>query len=318
MEKTNKYIIDILVSIVDNYGDMWFACEYIKKMQLAYPTEFQYVVWVDKIDIFECFVQQSGIDNITVTDTRDFWKLRKSAICVSMLHSPLPDLKFFLEKALILRIDYISLDEIWLQKNEQEHILSTQNRQIVELIPSPIQSWAWLIPIFSSQTNTWIYNSPHITIFLYEDTTQNIDFDSFPEDITVYIFTNQVFTQKNIMTLDFLSLDEFYNLIDTSEFVIIRGEVSFGHVVQSSVPFFWDMYKWIGWFPEEQSIQFLDLIWANDGYRELHNILNSQKIWKLTYQNMKEVLSDTWFWIFQIKSLIHTVKKYIDRFNNSI
>ncbi|MBX9809191.1 hypothetical protein K2X92_02265 [Candidatus Gracilibacteria bacterium] len=318
MEKTNKYIIDILVSIVDNYGDMGFACEYIKKMQLAYPTEFQYVVWVDKIDIFECFVQQSGIDNITVTDTRDFGKLRKSAICVSMLHSPLPDLKFFLEKALILRIDYISLDEIWLQKNEQEHILSTQNRQIVELIPSPIQSGAGLIPIFSSQTNTGIYNSPHITIFLYEDTTQNIDFDSFPEDITVYIFTNQVFTQKNIMTLDFLSLDEFYNLIDTSEFVIIRGEVSFGHVVQSSVPFFWDMYKGIGGFPEEQSIQFLDLIGANDGYRELHNILNSQKIGKLTYQNMKEVLSDTGFGIFQIKSLIHTVKKYIDRFNNSI
>jgi hypothetical protein len=134
----------------------------------------------------------------------------------------------------------------------------------------------------------------------------------------VYIFTKRIFTQKNIVTLDFLSLNDFYHILDTSEFVIIRGEVSFAHVVQSGVPFFWDMYKWIGWFPSEQSIQFLDLIQANDEYRELHNILNSQKIWKLNYQNMIEVLSDTWFWIFQTKNLIHTVKKYIDRFNNSI
>jgi hypothetical protein len=59
----------------------------------------------------------------------------------------------------------------------------------------------------------------------------------------VYIFTKRIFTQKNIVTLDFLPLDEFYNLIDTSEFVIIRGEVSFAHVMQSGVPFFWDMYK---------------------------------------------------------------------------
>jgi len=49
--------------------------------------------------------------------------------------------------------------------------------------------------------------------------------------------------------------------------VIIRGEVSFAHMIQSSVPFFWDMYRDIGGFPETQSEQFLSLMNANIEYR---------------------------------------------------
>ena len=83
--------------------------------------------------------------------------------------------------------------------------------------------------------------------------------------------------RKNIIHLDHISIYDFYLLIDTSQFVIIRGEVSFAHVIQGSIPFFWDMYKSIGGFPSEQSKQFLSMIEANSEYREIHQILNGQK-----------------------------------------
>jgi hypothetical protein len=56
MEKTTKDIIDIFLSIVDNYGDMGFVCECIRAIQLVYPNEFQYFVWVDDKSLFENFV----------------------------------------------------------------------------------------------------------------------------------------------------------------------------------------------------------------------------------------------------------------------
>ena len=65
--------------------------------------------------------------------------MRKSAIGVSILHAPIPDMDLFAARALILRIDYLSLDPSWVDKNETEHVLSTRDRQIIELIPSPLE-----------------------------------------------------------------------------------------------------------------------------------------------------------------------------------
>ena len=65
--------------------------------------------------------------------------MRKSAIGISILHAPIPDMDIFAPCALILRVDYLSLDPIWVDKNETEHVLSTRDRQIIELIPSPLE-----------------------------------------------------------------------------------------------------------------------------------------------------------------------------------
>lgn len=72
MEKTTKDIIDIFVSVVDNYGDMGFACEYIRTMQLVYLNKFQYVIWVDNVDTFSDFIHKSNINDIMVVDIVDF------------------------------------------------------------------------------------------------------------------------------------------------------------------------------------------------------------------------------------------------------
>jgi hypothetical protein len=80
--------------------------------------------------------------------------MRKSAIVVSILHAPIPDLDIFAHRALILRVDYISLDLSWVSQNGTEHITSTPDRQIVELIPSVLEGGAGLIAPVSLSSRT--------------------------------------------------------------------------------------------------------------------------------------------------------------------
>jgi hypothetical protein len=84
-------------------------------------------------------------------------------------------------------LDYLSLDREWIKNNEQLHIASTHDRQIVELIPSPLPDSAGLLPLQEFQTE-YDTLSRHIAIFAYSDSFDRIDFDSFPDDILVYIF----------------------------------------------------------------------------------------------------------------------------------
>ncbi len=127
----------------------------------------------------------------------------------------------FDQPALILRVDYLSLDPIWISHNGREHIKSTRDRQIIELIPSTLPGGAGLIPNFPREM-TYIINTPHISIFVYPDTLSRIDFDSFPEDMTIYIFGRFESHHPNVIVCEFLSLEEFYAILGSSEFVIIR------------------------------------------------------------------------------------------------
>lgn len=316
--KKQCFTIDIFVTIVDNFGDMWFAYEFIVACQREFGDAFQFVIWTNDVWKVRIFFWQAGILEADIVNIEDFWFSRKSAIWISLLHSSIPDLSLFTEKALILRIDYLSMDPIWIENNEKEHIISTKNRQVIELIPSPIIGGAGLIPLYSYTQEIGSWSKKHITLFVYEETLACIDWESFPDDIIVYVFWRVNSIKKNIISLDYLSVSDFYSLIDSSQFVIIRGEVSFAHIIQRSVPFFWDIYKNIGWFPSEQSEQFLSIIDANQEYRKIHQIINGQRLWRVTYKNLLSALSCTHFSEVHTKNLIHTVKKYIDRFHNSI
>lgn len=311
-------ILDLFVHIVDNYGDMGFACEFILCWQREYGSNYQFYIWTNDLVRMQKFARQFGISDVEIVDISTFWYLRKSAIWISLLHSPLPDLVFFEEKALILRIDYLSLDPSWIENNEKEHIASTVHRQIIELIPSPRNEGAWLIPLNSRYLWDKKTNTSHITIFAYDNSLHSIDWESFPDNLIIYVFWNIETNRKNIIVLDFLPVWELYRILDTSEFVIIRGEVTFAHMLQTWVPFFWNLYSDLGGFPVDQSEQFLSFLDASDAYKGVHAILNQQNIGKIRYIDCISALSHTSFNIPRTQNLIHTVKKHIDRFNNSI
>jgi hypothetical protein len=132
-------IIDLLVTIIDNYGDMGTACELITALRSGYGDQYGYVIWTNDVDRMSKFVRESGIGDIAIRDITMFCHMQKSAIMISILHTPLPDLDLIAPHALILRLDYISLDPLWLQYNETEHIASTPDRRIIEVIPSPLE-----------------------------------------------------------------------------------------------------------------------------------------------------------------------------------
>ncbi len=137
--KKPEIIIDIFVTVVDNYGDMGFACEFISALRSEYGEQYECVIWTDDVVAMSGFVSLSGIGELDIGDISDFLLMRKSAIGVSILHAPIPDLDIFAPCALILRIDYLSLDPNWISQNGTEHITSTRDRQIIELIPSPLE-----------------------------------------------------------------------------------------------------------------------------------------------------------------------------------
>jgi len=334
--KQQKSIIDIFVTIIDNYGDMGFACEFIHAINSEYWELYNCIVWTDNVPAMSEFVTKSGIGEILISDISDFWKTRKSIIGLLLLHASIPDMDLFAQQALILRIDYISLDPIWIWQNKMEHMISTWDRQIIELIPTPLEWWAGLIPPLFSPVPTFLHPAlsesallqKHITLFVYPPTLDHIDWDSFPSDMTIYVLLSQkekarmsspfFRERKNIIYIDFLPMNMFYSLLDTSEFAIIRWEVSWAHMIQGSIPFFWDMYRSIGGWPSEQSDQFLEFIWASREYRAIHQILGGQKEWKISYAKMLRAFSQVHFISHSTKSLIDTIKKHIDRFYNSI
>ncbi len=349
-------IIDIFITVIDNYGDMGFACEFISAIEREYGEQYECVVWTDDAMAMREFVSRSGLGEVAIGDIAEFWILRKSVIGISILHAPIPDMDFFAPRALILRIDYLSLDTSWISQNGTEHITSTRDRQIIELIPSVLEGGAGLIaPVSLSSrmqqseadwskvmkvpghgllhskgisnasqrdtTSQWPVQQKHITIFTYPSTIDRIDWDSFPSDLIVYVYSSSdtlTFQHPHIRVFHFLPTHEYYTLLDTSEFAIIRWEVSWAHMIQGSVPFLWDMYQGIGGWPSEQSEQFLEFIWASPDYRWVHKILSGQKQWKITYTDILWALSHTRFVPRRTHNLIHTVKKHIDRFQNSI
>ncbi len=138
-------IIDIFVTVIDNYGDMGFACEFISALYREYGEQYECVIWTDEVLTMSDFVFRSGIGEVAIGDISEFSILRKSAIGISILHAPIPDMDFFALRALILRIDYLSLDPSWVSQNGTEHITSTRDRQIIELIPSVLEGGAGLI-----------------------------------------------------------------------------------------------------------------------------------------------------------------------------
>lgn len=66
-----------------------------------------------------------------------FGEDNQSSFCISLFHGFIPERRFFQNPSMILRIDYLSLDRVWMRNHEKEHIGSTEGRKIIEIIPSP-------------------------------------------------------------------------------------------------------------------------------------------------------------------------------------
>lgn len=330
----NPIPIDILLSVVDNFGDMGFACELMIAYESTFPWMFSFRVFTDSVGKVEEFFlrNQHLLGKYEIIPYETFVPGDSSGILFALFHFPLP--KFHDErKRLILRFDYLSLDIAWTVQNESEHIESNNRTKIIEIIPSPL-SWgsgliqhafphisreSWLLENnlpSSLQTKRWI------TMFIYGSITDRFDIHSFPDDVCIFALWGKPLKEEGIIHLPFLSIDSYYTLLSLSDFNVVRGEVSFVQALQSGKPFLWDVYKEIGGFPVEQSEQFLALGRFDSSYREIHTILNQSTKRVITYQDIEWILEDNWaFPVFgkeKIHNLAQETKKQVDRFYFSL
>jgi hypothetical protein len=70
--KKSPIIIDIFVTVIDNYGDMGFACEFISAIEREYSEQYESVIWTDDAMAMREFVSRSDIGEVAIGDISNF------------------------------------------------------------------------------------------------------------------------------------------------------------------------------------------------------------------------------------------------------
>ncbi len=133
-----KKNIDIIFSVIDNYGDMGFTAELLIGIEQVNPGEYAFTIWTDHVPLVEQFFScnQENLPEYTVQLRHNFGNVRKSQCTFTLFHALLPDRHYFEDNSLVLRVDYLSFDPVWNQYHESEHISSTLHHRVIEIIPS--------------------------------------------------------------------------------------------------------------------------------------------------------------------------------------
>lgn len=330
-----KKNIDIILSVIDNYWDMGFALELLYGLGDAYT----YTLWTDNIDAVDGFFARNShfLGEYRVRDIADFGHYEKISFCIALFHTPIPSREFFISSSLILRVDYLSLDPSWIHYHEKEHIDSTPEQRIIEIIPSPLSDTGGVFPV-----PAWVHSRASIAekywldpikkwipIFVYEKTLlEIIDFSDIPENSEILFLGTSEKVQKSLPKnpafhfLPFLDIEMFHHILGYADWSIVRGEISAMNMIALEKPFFWDMYKMIGGFPNEQSLQFLENISLGKGYNDVHLCLNWRLSWRISLIECDTLARESSA-IFQKSfpkkaDIISEVKKYIDSFYFSL
>lgn len=329
-----KKHIDIFLSVIDNMGDMGFACELIAAIERAYPTSYEFDIWTDCVAKVESFLNTNGpsLGKYQIHTRADFGRYMSSELAISLFHAPIPDDRFFRKWSLVLRIDYLSFDKSWTQHTWVEHITSTHDRRIIEVIPSPLSTGSGLIPTYPStysrQTLAQRYSldmtKKWIPIFIYPETLkEGIWLDSIPDGYSVILFWQPAPIEKIwYQDIPWTDVGTWHSFIDASHWCIVRGEVSAVAALSRNKIAYWDMYKEIGGFHHKQSDDFLDFIHADHRYRELHLRLNRQINTRISLSELiqyQENSQNIWYKkVFCAHNLIEEIKKCIDSHEFSI
>lgn len=330
--------VDILLSVVDNYWDIGFATELMISLDSVNVWKYFFRIFTDNPVLVTGFLEKNkdNLGEYHVFHTDEISVRWFSAVIFLLFHHPLPKISDTV-RHIILRIDYLSFDPVWTEYNGHEHILSTPDVPIIEIIPSFLSAWSGiLIPVWneaiSKQSLLWelhlpikLENKKWISLFVYPETLDRIDFGVIPEGYGVFILWWGRLIQNDsdsIFFLPFLSIEMYHRLMMLSDMNLVRWEVSAVTAMMISKPYLWDMYKWRGWFPLEMSQQFLDFFSFSSEYAQFHREFNTAKS-QIPIKRIIQVLEweycfrDTWI-RDRVQSLSKTIEKYIDRFYFSL
>ncbi len=328
--------IDIFLSVIDNFGDVGFATELLLSFEKWAPWKYHFRLFTDNVETVSRFLENNSeyLPSYEVFSLSDAYTREQSLVIFLLFHFPIPKIRDD-RSHIILRVDYLSFDSFWVKNNGKEHILSTPRIPIIEIIPSFLNTGAWLLNPFLPKvpSREAFLDTVHlpqelkhkrwIMLFAYHETFQKIDLSHISHDDIVFVLGREsIGEHPQIYTLPFQSIASFHTLLSLSDINLVRWEESALAAMILGKPFLWDMYKWYGWFSHEFSDQFLDFFDFSESYKRIHLDYNC---WKnlLSIDDIVHVLQKEQCFQVQTKrhdyvSLVETLEKYIDRFYFSL
>ena len=330
-------IIHICLSVIDNLGDMGFACELLQSYHEQFSWKYHFILWTESEEKTKYFFHRNTPDIATheIKSISQF-SMEEHEILFLLFHHPLPK-NIVQNNILILRIDYLSFDQNWIKHHGAEHISSKKGRKIIEIIPSPLTWWGWLIQPTQNflhrnmlAEKLWLdAQKSWISIFAYEETLEKrLTWEKISDGEIIFLggnsqaklwslHQNHWFEGKYISSL--LTLREFTSLIHESAWCIVRGEVSLISTYQIGTPFLWDMYKERGGWNDAQARDFLDWKKKDTHYEDMFLRLNGRKKESISLWEIHAYFSEySWEKWEKNIDILEEIEKYIDSFKNSL
>ncbi len=157
-------------------------------------------------------------------------------------------------------MNYLTYDHWYEKIHDTEHILSSQERPIREIVYSPLPGLGglWKYEPTDVSRDSWLekVHLPNhlkeklwIPLFCYAETLKNFDRENISEDSIIFLIGNTLTLKsnnENIIILPWMKRDDLWHLIDLADISILRGEISSVRGLRSRKPYIWDMYKDLG------------------------------------------------------------------------
>ena len=157
----------------------------------------------------------------------------------------------------MIRVSYLTYDPWYRDSHEREHILSTPERPIIELIYSPLPGTGgvWHYEKSGTTRSEWLEKmylpealseKVWIPIFVYPETLEHLDISNIPKDVILFFIGHPVpsyLLSPISYKLPWLSREDFSDLIDLADISVLRGEISSLRGLKSGQRYLWDMYK---------------------------------------------------------------------------
>lgn len=255
---------DIYCDIIDNYGDMAFAIKVINTF-FVQKQESEFRFFGNNPEVFHLFEKNflSGI-YVSYIDIQEIKNSIPSSHILNLFERKIDYsfLESFDFPIHLTHFSYFSLEpynstlspgiQAWHGKISKHKNLTVEQFG-VSLLPNTggvLNEKNYLPEIFSKDYFIESYWLPRdkkwISVFCYPETLSFFETEWFfevPEDILFLSFGKKISEAKNVFELPFLSMQEYYSLLQHCEGNIVRGENSLIPALESPAPFFWDIYK---------------------------------------------------------------------------
>lgn len=255
---------DLYCDIIDNFWDMAFA---IKVMNTFFVQQLEkdFRFFGNNLEVFTLFEKNLFPEiKIIYYDVSEIQSLIPSHKICNLFERKIDYnlLESFDFPIHLTNFSYFSLEphvsalapgiQSWHGKIFQHKNLTVEQYS-VSLLPDT--GWVfceryYLPEIFSRDFFVKKYNLPEnkkwISIFCYPETVAHLEtqwFFEMSDDILFLSFGTQELPSTHTMLLPFLSMQEYYSLVQHCHANIVRGENSLISALDSSTPFFWDIYK---------------------------------------------------------------------------